>query len=55
MRESLDDEAFVAAWAEGQALLLEEAIALALEGRGHGALRLRRLTHFNKCRVQSAE
>jgi hypothetical protein len=33
VREALGEEAFAAAWAEGRALHLEEAIALALEGR----------------------
>jgi non-specific serine/threonine protein kinase len=33
MRAALGDEVFAAAWAEGRALPLEQAIALALEGR----------------------
>jgi hypothetical protein len=35
-REALPDDAQAAAWAEGQALSLEEAIAYALEGLGDG-------------------
>ncbi len=33
MRAALGEEAFAAAWAEGRALPLEEAVALALEGQ----------------------
>lgn len=36
MREALGEAAFVGAWAEGKALPLEEAIALALEGQTVG-------------------
>jgi tetratricopeptide (TPR) repeat protein len=36
MRAALGEEAFTAAWAEGRALSLEQAIALALEGHADG-------------------
>jgi hypothetical protein len=37
MRAALGEEAFAAAWAEGRAMPLEEAVALALEAQGGGA------------------
>jgi len=32
LRQTLDDDAFALAWTAGTALLLEQALALALEG-----------------------
>jgi hypothetical protein len=36
-RAALGEEEFAAAWAAGQALALEEAVALALEGYAEGS------------------
>ena len=36
LRATLGEEAFAAAWAEGRAMPLEEAVALALDAQGGG-------------------